>query len=93
MTSLQREVLDVIEMCRAALAIPKRLRPKVSSAVIASADETLQKVKQRRPHDTELSEISIEAASQSWWALRFAMETMIRALLQKQRKEDWRTLR
>jgi hypothetical protein len=82
MTSLQREVLAVVETCRATLAIPKRLRPSVDSPTVSTARAILDKAKHQRPHDENLAIISMEVAAWSWWTLLFAMETLNRALLQ-----------
>lgn len=82
MTSLQREVLTVIETCRATLAIPKRFRPSIDAPTASTARAILDKVKHQKPGDKNLDIISMEAAAGSWWTLLFAMETLNRALLQ-----------
>jgi hypothetical protein len=82
MTSLQQEVLTIIETCRATLAIPKKFRPSVDAPTASSARAILDKAKHQRPDDKNLDIISREAAAGSWWTLLFAMETLNRALLQ-----------
>jgi len=87
MTSLQLNVLTIIETCRATLAIPKRLRPSVDAPIASTARAILAKAKDQRPHDKNVAIISMEAAAWSWWTLLFAMETLNRALLQNRPKQ------
>lgn len=82
MTSLQREVLAIIETCRATLAIPKRLRPRVDPLTATTARAILEKAKQQRPNDENLAVDTLEVAAWSWWTLLFAMESLNRVLLQ-----------
>jgi len=85
--SLQRGACQIIETCKAALAVPKVLRPDVETATVSSAAEILSKLRAQEPGNRSLATVHIDDAETSWWALLDAMETVNQFFLE-QLQED-----
>jgi hypothetical protein len=81
MTALHEDVLQIIERSRAALAIPKRFRPRVDERTIDAANALLDTIKKSRHYDLSVGFVDMPEAGLSWWTLLFAMEALNRALL------------
>ena len=87
-TSLQRGACRIIEICRAALAVPKALRPHVDAATVASAAEILAEAQEQGLENRALEAVRINHAQMSWWGLLDAMETVNQALLDQLQGES-----
>jgi len=87
-TSLQREACRISEICGAALAVPKALRPQIDAVTVASAAEILAKAQEQQPGNKTLAAVHIDPAQASWWVLLDAMETVNQALLDELQGES-----
>jgi len=87
-TSLQRRACRIIEVCRAALAVPKVLRPHVDATTAASAAEILAEAQEQGLENRTLAAVRINQAQTSWWELLDAMETVNQALLDQLQGES-----
>ena len=94
--SLGLEAYRVIVVCRAALAIPKALRPPVDNPTIASAGAILAEAKAQEPENKALAAIHLDEAAASWWTLLNAMDEVTGFLENQIRQEsdvsDWEDL-
>jgi hypothetical protein len=73
MASLQEDILAVIEMCRSAIAIPKKSRPDIDAPTIEGARKILIRLREYEPSDAALTTLRLNDTL-SWWDLLHAME-------------------
>jgi hypothetical protein len=73
MTSLQEDILAVIEACRSATAIPKKSRPNIDAPTIEAARKILAKLRDYEPSDTGLATMKLDH-SLNWWELLHVMD-------------------
>jgi hypothetical protein len=81
MDSLQEEILGIIEVCRSALAVPKKMRPSIDARTIKVARRILARLKD---YDTgggaTFATIRLDEHRLNWWEILYAMEAAERFL-------------
>lgn len=80
MASLQQEVLGIIEICRSAIAVPKKSRPGIDAQTIQAARRILVKLRDYGATDATLATIMPSDRRLNWWDVLSAMEAAERFL-------------
>jgi len=76
-SALERKIQGVLLSCRSAVAIPKKFRPPVNPAVVASAQQVVRELRAQRQGDKTLAALDVQRSAGSWWNLLYAMETVV----------------
>jgi hypothetical protein len=74
MASLQQDILGIIEICRSAIAVPKKSRPGIDAQTIEAARRILVKLREYGATDTTLATIMPSDRRLNWWDVLSAME-------------------
>ena len=77
MSALERKIQGVLLSCRSAVAIPKKFRPPVNPAVVASAQQVVRELRAQRQGDKTLAALDVQRFASSWWNLLYAMERVV----------------
>ena len=74
MASLQEEILGIIEVCRSALAVPKKSRPAIDAKTIGAARNIYVRLREYGGTDATLATIRLSGSRLNWWDVLSAME-------------------
>jgi hypothetical protein len=75
MASLQQDIVAIIEICRSAISVPKKARPRIEARTIEDARRILVKLKDYDlGDDAALPTIRPNDRRLSWWEILSAME-------------------
>jgi hypothetical protein len=70
----QEEILAIIEICRSAIAVPKKSRPSIEAQTIGAVRSILVKLRECGATDATLATIMPSNSRLNWWDVLSAME-------------------
>jgi hypothetical protein len=80
MASLEEQILAMIEVCRSALMVPKRWRPRIDAQTREIARGILAQLKEYGPETAAMATINLDDRLLNWWELLYVMEAAERFL-------------